>query len=303
MHDTQVTFPAGAVEGVGRIEAVLPVGDGSGGTVAVGDDALAVHADTALLGVVLDRTPFHPVDHAWPDQPADDGTVAGIPVVSCVTATADPDDQVTADGAIRVRRGTEGHRWLVLHLLPEAQARTLGEGQEVEAVVDAARRQRLSRGHSACHLAALALNRVAASFWDSDPGRSDSLGSPDLDSVAITLSRIVPDGALDVYRLGKSTRRKGLRTADLLADLPRLQVEANAVLAEWTAAGGASTVDTGGDESLSARRMWRAELPEGTAEIPCGGTHVSDIGELAGMSVTYQPTDGGFQVVTRCLAD
>ncbi len=298
MRDTLVSFPAGGLDGVGRIEAVLPVGDGSDGTIAAPADILAVHADTALLGVVLDRTPFHPVDHTWPDQPADSGTVAGIPVVACVTATSAPDGSIEAGTAISVRRGTEGYRWLVLHLLPAAQADQLVEGQEVEATVDADHRLRLSRGHSACHLAALALNQAAVPFWDSVPERLDSLGNPDLDSLAITLSRIEPDGALDVYRLGKGIRRKGLRSAELLEALPALQDSVNEILAGWTAAGGASRVDTGGDESLTARRTWIAELPPGRAEIPCGGTHVTDIADAGPITMTYEPVDGGFQATT-----
>lgn len=301
MSDTLVTYPSGATDGVGRIEAILPVGDGSEGTVAAPDDILALHAESALLGVVLDRTPFHPVDHTWPDQPADTGAVAGIPVAACLTATVSPDGRTAAGTAITARRGTEGYRWLVLHLLPAAQADDLVEGQEVEARVDEERRHRLSRGHSACHLAALALNEAAAPFWNAVPEQVDSLGNPDLDSVAITLSRIEPDAALDVYRLGKGVRRKGFRSAEFLESLSGVQDSANDLLAQWTAGGGASRVDTGGDESLTARRTWVAELPPGRAEIPCGGTHVSDIADAAPITVTYEVTDGGFQVTTHAV--
>ena len=33
-----------------------------------------------LVAVLTDVTPFHPLDHTWPDQPADRGTIAGQPV-------------------------------------------------------------------------------------------------------------------------------------------------------------------------------------------------------------------------------
>ena len=68
-------------------------------------------------------------------------------------------------------------------------------------------------------------------------------------------------------------------SAELLEAPPALQDAVNPDPGRLTAAGGASRVDTGGDESLTARRAWIAELPPGRAEIPCGGTHVTDIAD------------------------
>ena len=50
--DTEVTYPAGALTSEGTVVSVEPAGD----------DRWAVF---------LDRTAAHPVDTAWPDQPAD----------------------------------------------------------------------------------------------------------------------------------------------------------------------------------------------------------------------------------------
>ena len=40
------------------------------------------------------------------------------------------------------------------------------------------------------------------------------------------------------------------------------------------------------EDGLSSRRTWICELPEGVTDIPCGGTHISDIAELSGITTS-----------------
>lgn len=297
VRDTEVTFPAGEVVGTGIIEAVLPLDAQMAAAVAAADG----DAGQDLVAVIVDRTPFHPVDHTWPDQPADRGLVGGVDVVTCVAGAESPEGEVFFGEQIPVRRGDPAWTWFVAHIVPAADAAThgLATGAEVPLHVGEELRRGLSRGHSACHLAALAMNQATAEFWDKDPGRTDSLGHPDLDSLTITLSRIEPDGALDVYRLGKSVRKKGLRSAELLSRLPEVQDTAQGILATWISAGGSAVIETEGDTRLTARRRWRAELPTGAVEIPCGGTHVGRLEELGAVELTYESTEDGFRVLTR----
>lgn len=278
MQSTRVTFPAGAVTGSATVVLAEALPDGR-------------------VGVVTDVTPFHPVDHAWPDQPADVGTLAGRPVVDCVTGAVGPDAVLLLGADIPARRGDDGWAWVVVHVL-DAPAPTVGE--TVELVVDADLRRRLSAGHTACHLAALALNAEAAGLWRKDPGRDDSLGHPDLDQLAITVSRIEPDGAFDGYRFGKSLRKKGFEAAAFVADLAGLQARVNQRLASWLASGAPVRVETGGDESLTARRRWVCDLPEGSATVPCGGTHVTTLADLGAVTVSYTASEDGqsFEVLT-----
>ena len=113
---------------------------------------------------------------------------------------------------IPVRKGTEGWAFVVVHLV-DADA-SLTEGDTVTVEVDAEYRAALSAGHSACHLASLALNAALAGAWTKEP-RLDSLGSPDFDGAANETSTILERGARDTYRIGKSLRKAGFDPAAL----------------------------------------------------------------------------------------
>lgn len=274
MESTIVTFPQGATTGTATVVLMTQLPDGR-------------------AAVVTDSTPFHPLDHTWPDQPADRGTLAGLPVADCLTGAVAPDGTVHLGADIPVRRGEPGWAFVVVHVLPSGGASAVGE--RVELVVDEQYRSELSRGHTATHVMALAMNAAAAPLWTKDVDRTDALGHPDLDSIAMAESRILPLGARDTYRLGKSVRKKGLSGDTLREALPAIQEQVNTQLAEWIGAGGAVHVETGGDARLEARRLWTAQLPGGAAvSIPCGGTHVSDLRDLGRVTITYEPTEEGF---------
>ena len=177
--------------------------------------------------MLTDVTPFHPLDHAWPDQPADRGTLDGRPVVDCLTGAVGPDGVLLTGSDIQARRGDDGWAWVVVHVL---EGELPAEGATVDLQVDGDFRAALSAGHTACHLAALALNAEVAArgLWRKDPARDDALGNPDLDQLAITESRIEPWGAYDRYRLGKSLRKKGFESAAFLEALPDLAMAVDA---------------------------------------------------------------------------
>lgn len=279
---TVVTYPAGAVASRGSVVHIADAGDGRS-------------------VVVLDATAFHPIDTAWPDQPADRGVLivggSEIPVVDAVVGAAN-DGELLLGRDVPVRTGTEGWTFVVAHVV---EGTPVAEGDAVEVVVDADYRAALSAGHTACHLAALALDAALADAWRKD-APADALGAPAFDALAIQESRIVPDGSRDVYRIGKSLRRKGFDPA-ALDDLEALAARVDAQLAEWIAAGGAVRVDRDGD-TLSDRRSWVCELPGAEARIPCGGTHVSSLDELSRATVAFEatPVDGGVELVMTTTA-
>jgi alanyl-tRNA synthetase len=270
-RDTRVTYPDGALGATTRVLHVAPVGDGR-------------------VAVITETTSFHPVDAAWPDQPADAGVIrsgaAEFAVRDAVVAATDG-EALHLGADIPVRRGTDGWAFVVAHLVDEGSS--IAEGEKVEIEADAASRHALSAGHTACHLAALALNRVLADRW-SKPAREDALGSPDFDGAAIASSRILPNGSVDRYRLNKSLRRAGFDTASLQGDLDGLRRDVAAQLERWVATGASVRVEREGD-GLTDRRSWVCELPDGTARIACGGTHLTSLAELAEVEPSFTVVD------------
>ena len=273
---TQVTFPAGTVDGRSTVLAVVPLADGR-------------------YGVVTESTPFHPLDHTWPDQPADTGSLIAdgveLPVLDCVTGGVSPEGELSLGADIPVRRGAEDWAWLVVHVVDAP----VTVGVPVELRVDADRRAALSAAHTGCHLLALALNEALAPRWRKDPGRADALGHPDFDSLAMDSSRMDTQASTDVYRIGKSLRKKGFTGDDLAADLPALTAAVNDRLAAWVAADAPVRIEAPGPE-LTARRRWACDLPEGPASIFCGGTHLHGLGELAALSTELRLSEDGTEL-------
>ncbi|QDZ16083.1 metal-dependent hydrolase [Humibacter ginsenosidimutans] len=253
--------------------------------------------------VLLDRTPAHPVDLAWPDQGSDAGSILvdgrEASLLDVVVGATDGTNLFVGDD-VPVRRGTEGWAFVVVHVLAEPSR--IAVGDEVVVSVDAAHRRALSAGHTLCHVASLALNAAFADRW-SKPVREDALGRPDFDHEAIQSSTIVPDGSVDVFRLNKSLRRKGFATEGLDDALDAVASAATATLLEWIATDAPVHIEREGD-GLSDPRYWVCELPGGIARIACGGTHLSSLGELGGASVALELGDdaGTTTLTMRCSA-
>lgn len=281
--DTAVTYPAGDLTAEARVLHVEQLDDGR-------------------AAVLLDRTACHPVDAGWPDQGPDravlDAGDVAIEVVDCVVGATDG-ETLFLGADIPVRKGTDGWAFVVAHLV-DGEASLTG-GDTVTVSVDGEHRAALSAGHTACHLAALALNLALADAWTKD-GRRDSLGTPDFDGVANATSTITPFGAVDTYRVGKSARKAGFDPA-ALDDPATVAARANARLADWVAAAGAVRIECDGD-GLTDRRSWVAELPAGTARMFCGGTHVASTAELGVVTIELaaQPADGALALTMTTRA-
>jgi alanyl-tRNA synthetase len=278
----------------------------SGGAGSLVAEAVVLHLQPYGNGqeiVLLDRTPAHPVDRGWPDQGPDLGSIRAdgreLPMVDVVVGATDGTNLFVGDD-VPVRRGTEGWAFVVAHVL-DAPSR-IAVGDDVIVSVDATHRQALSVGHTLCHLASLALNAALADRW-SKPAREDALGRADFDHEAIQSSTIVPDGSVDVFRLNKSLRRKGFATDGLGDALDAVAAEATDTLTRWIATDAPVRIERDGD-GLGDPRYWVCELPEGTARIPCGGTHVSSLGALGSASVALELGDdqGTATLTMRCSA-
>jgi alanyl-tRNA synthetase len=232
--------------------------------------------DDGRVAVLLDRTAAHPVDAAWPDQGADRGVLDGgdvaIELLDAVVAATDG-EALYLGADIPVRKGTDGWTWVVAHLVDGDAGLTEGDAVTVE--VDAASRRALSVGHTACHLASLALDEALAGAW--------TKGAQSFEREANETSRITENGSVDTYRVGKSVRKRGFDPA-ALDDIAALTARVNEILASFS---GSIRIERDGD-TLTDRRYWVAELPSGTVRIPCGGTHVGSVAELGTVTVTLE---------------
>lgn len=192
--------------------------------------------------------------------------------------------------AIPVKRDTEGWAFVVVHVLPFTDTFDAGDIALLE--VDKEYQLSLSRGHSAGHIAYLALNKVLAqNYWRKDADRKDPHGNYDFNSYAQETSFVTPDKCLDTYRLGKTLRKRGLNSADMLSDLKSIEQQVNVLLGDWLKRDVAITVDCHG-EHLTDSRYWQCDLGEGEiAVIPCGGTHASHLSDFGSIHVTLVEID------------
>lgn len=274
LASTIVTYPGGAVASRGRVLHVEALPDGR-------------------RGVILDETACHPVDHTWPDQGADRATIDGVAVDDCVVGATDG-TALYLGRDVPVRKGAEGWAFVVVHVLASSFA--AAEGDEVEVVVDPGYRLALSTGHTLCHLASLALNESLAGAWTKQVPL-DAAGQPNFDDLAIETSTIVENGSRDVYRVGKSLRKKGF-AATALDDIPLVEASANERLAALLATGAEVRIESEGPR-LDDRRYWVC----GDYRIPCGGTHLTSLAGVTGrIELDRSEADGAIGLVMRTTA-
>ncbi|SMY18126.1 alanyl-tRNA editing protein [Photobacterium aquimaris] len=242
--------------------------------------------------VVTAQTPFHPVSHIWPDHPADRGQLCYqdqyYNVVDCVVGAIEiATQQLYIASDIPVKRDTEGWAFVVVHSIDAAIV--IAAAETVTLTVDKAYQQALSRGHSGGHLSSLALNKVLHhDFWRKDPSRRDELGYYDFHSYAQEKSLVSENCSTDHYRLGKTLRKRGLNSAEMVANLAQITLDINQQLAQWIQLATPIVMRREG-ETLTDSRYWQCDLgDEGIIEIPCGGTHATSLAEYQSLAVKFE---------------
>ncbi len=239
---------------------------------------------------ITDLTPFHPVSHIWPDHPADRGHIEfegqSLPVIDCQTGAVNTTTgEVQIGEAITARRSDEDWLFVVVHYVQRTTP--LPQRELVELQVDPAYQHALSLGHTAGHLASMALNKVLAkSYWRKEADRRDPLGQPDFNSYAQQKSEVTEFQCVDLYRLGKTLRKRGLNSAEVVDDLPIIVSSVNEQLAAWLSQPSVVHLRCEG-ERLTDSRYWECQLSEESqrAIMPCGGTHVTHLKAFESISV------------------
>lgn len=131
------------------------------------------------------------------------------------------------------------------------------------------------------------MNKVLAQgYWRKDADRKDPHGYYDFNSYAQESSFVTPECCLDIYRLGKTLRKRGLNSADVVENIHEIESEVNVQLERWLARGTEIFMNCHG-EYLTDSRYWQCDLGEAsTAIIPCGGTHAAGLSEMKEIAVT-----------------
>ncbi|ENM5834651.1 metal-dependent hydrolase [Vibrio metoecus] len=266
------------------------------GITALDTQIMLCQPHSAGVDVVTDKTPFHPVSHIWPDHPADRGVLIWqgneYPVTACLVGVIEQaSGHLYVGNDIPVKRDESGWLFVVVHRL-NSMPPALKVGESVKLVVDAQYQASLSRGHSAGHLAYLALNKVLAqNYWRKDADRKDPHGYFDFNSYAQISSFVTPDCSTDLYRLGKTLRKRGLNSDDVLKDLDLIEENTNQQLMQWLALSSSIHIECEGT-TLTDSRYWVCDLHEGApARIPCGGTHVNGLEAFRLIKVVLKQVD------------
>jgi alanyl-tRNA synthetase len=168
---TTINYPGGAISGTAKV---------------IFYKKLPAYPNKLL--VVTDSTPFHPLDYNWPDQPSDMGFMKSeetiFPIEEClIGAMHRQTDEFLLDQEIKnlkIRRDDSNWYFVVVHIIHVNLPNDNWSGLTDKIVyleVDGKYRLALSRSHTACHLAALAINKVTAKFWKKSSEYQDSLGS------------------------------------------------------------------------------------------------------------------------------
>lgn len=266
---TKVTFPAGATNGTSRVLA------------------------SGSWGLIVEETPFHPLNPRWPDQPADTGTIeiAGwlASVVDCLVGAVEFESGRLLIGAdIPVPHGAPGWHWVVVHVLNPDPDRDLHVEIAVETGVDAIlrvnprRRLGLSLAHTTRHLCGLALNATLAPLAPAGMP-VDSLGQANFDALTLSSSAITTTGFRNTYRIWTGPLSED--TAALAPLVHQVGLAVNERVRDWLAEPVTVRVVPAGP-GLADPRVWECDLPDGTARVACGGTHPMDLSLIADIRVT-----------------
>ncbi|MDC9595674.1 hypothetical protein [Xenorhabdus anantnagensis] len=260
--------------------------------------------------IITDNSPFYPENYKWGDQKSDVGVIAFsthiLNIVKTYTAAV-IDGRIYIDQNIPNKLSSEDKLIPALYLesLNGLEEKIILDekiiiGKRVKLSVDAEVRHKISAAHSMAHFMSLALNKVANKYWNKNYD-TDSLGNFNLDKASIFKSSISELQSVDIYRFGKSIKKKGFDKAAFLQDIDSVNEEMNLTLKNWLSVGSEIQVEYI-SKNIEDLRLWKSTVENHPVVIPCGGTHIKNTEEIEDVKVEISPGESDEYIVikTRC---
>ncbi|RAW96404.1 hypothetical protein CKY04_15280 [Photorhabdus sp. S8-52] len=274
------------------------------GTLTLESNIIGVmkYEDGAIL--ITQDSPFYPKNYKWPDQLHDNGIISIDDkelAVTKVYTTGLIDGHLYIDQEI-TKQATPPAKIMPAHYLPDLQGISERDliGKTVTLSVNDKTRYRVSATHSMAHFMSLSLNKATNHIW-SKVYDTDDLGNYNLDKAAIYQSSITELQSIDIYRFGKSIKKKGFDENILIENLDKINREVNNTLNNWLSQGAEITIEYQSKE-INDTRLWKSTIDSTVVTIPCGGTHINNINEVKGVNVEIKIGESAdfIQITTRC---
>ncbi|WP_228903098.1 hypothetical protein [Photorhabdus bodei] len=249
-------------------------------------------------------SPFYPRNYKWPDQLHDTGIVSisnkEFSVTKVYTAGL-IDGHLYIDQEI-TQQATSPDKIIPAHYIPDLQEISEKDliGKKITLSVNNEARYKISAAHSIAHFMSLALNKATHHIW-SKIYDTDGLGNYNLDKAAIYQSSITELKSVDIYRFGKSLRKKGFDKNILIENLDKINREVNSTLNNWLSQGAEITIEYK-SKDINDTRLWKSTIDSKVVTIPCGGTHINNINEVKDVNVEIKIGESAdfIQVITHC---
>ncbi|CAM3227522.1 hypothetical protein [Xenorhabdus nematophila] len=254
--------------------------------------------------VITDNSPFYPENYKWGDQKSDVGVIEFnnhiLNIVKTYTAAV-IDGQIYIDQNIPDKLNAEDK------LIPAHYLESLNGledkfilGENIKLSVDAETRHKISAAHSMAHFMSLALNKAANKYWNKGY-ETDSLGNFNLDKAAIFKSSISELKSIDIYRFGKSIKKKGFDKSSFMENIDSTSEEINLILKNWLSIGSEIQVEYT-SKNIEDLRLWKSTVENKPVVIPCGGTHIKNIEEIKDVKVEISQgeSDEYIVIITHC---
>jgi|GEM_PF-184852 len=255
-----------------------------------------------LTWLVLEETPVHPRDFRWPDQPRDkarfslhdldlkDSNQSSFPLIDAVKILYTTQGYlIDTDIKYSQKEMPEDAYLVVGHCIDASQIDIDNiqalKGQNLAVIVDESQRAAYSTGHSIGHLFSFALNEILSPYWRK-PVPTDARGFQDFVSLSLDESKVSNFSTTDKYRLGKSLRKSGFNTADMLAQLPQIMGTIETTLAQWLALQPIAWIESQG-LGLGDSRVWHCTIGSESLSMFCGGTHLKSFADIQKIDIKY----------------